>query len=196
MEAGTSKKDVGYLSQLRDYYAQNRTLPSFPKVGELLGLRSTSSVAALVKRLKATGHLDQGPDRRIKPGKRFFERECLDTVRAGLPAPANEAPADAFTLDEHLIPIPSRTVMLKIKGDSMKDAGLMPGDTVLVLKGAPTKPGDIVVAVVDNEFTVKYLEADKKGEFFLKAGNVAYPPIRPRESLELYGKVIGSFRKY
>lgn len=189
-------KDIQYLAQLRDYYARHRVLPSFSSIARLVGLKTTSAVSAMVGRLKAAGYLDSTPDKRLQPGKRFFERECLDAVRAGLPAPANEAPADAFTLDEHLIPIPSRTVMLTVKGDSMKDAGLMPGDTVLVLKGAPTKPGDIVVAVVDNEFTVKYLEADKKGEFFLKAGNVAYPPIRPRESLELYGKVIGSFRKY
>lgn len=189
-------KDDRHLSQIRDYYAQHRGLPSFTTVAKLLGLRSTSSVAALVKRLSVQGFLDQGPDRRIRPGKRFFEREVLDTVRAGLPAAANEAPADAFTVDEHLIDVPSRTVMLAVKGDSMKDAGLLPGDTVLVLKGAPAKPGDIVVAIVDNEFTVKYLDMDKKGAFFLRAGNVAYPPIRPKESLELFGKVVGAFRKY
>lgn len=189
-------KDPGYLAQLQDYYALNRTLPSFPVVGKLLGLSSTSSVAALVKRLKATGHLEQGPDRRIKPGRRFFERAIVDTVRAGLPAAAVEAPAEAVTIDEQLIDVPSRTVMLTVKGNSMQEAGILPGDTVIVVKGAPAKIGDIVVAIVDNEFTVKYLDIDKKGAFFLRAGNVAYPPIKPRETLELFGVVVGSYRKY
>lgn len=189
-------KDERYLDQLRDYYAQHRCLPSFTVVAHILGLRSTSSVAALVKRLKAAGYLDQGPDRRIKPGRRFFERTIVDTVRAGLPAAAVEAPAEVVTIDEQLIDVPSRTVMLTVKGDSMQEAGILPGDTVIVVKGAPAKPGDIVVAIVDNEFTVKYLDRDKKGAFFLRAGNVAYPPIKPKETLELFGVVVGSYRKY
>ena len=78
---------------------------------------------------------------------------------------------------------------------SRKIAGLMPGDTVIVKKQAPAKLGDIVVAIVDNEFTVKYLASDKNG-FFLKAGNKAYPPIRAKDHLEVFGLVVGSFRKY
>ena len=77
----------------------------------------------------------------------------------------------------------------------MIEAGLMPGDTVVVKKGAPTKPGDVVVAIVDNEFTVKYLALDRRG-FFLKPGNRAYTPIRPKDDLEIYGLVVGMFRKY
>lgn len=85
--------------------------------------------------------------------------------------------------------------MLTVKGDSMIDAGLMPGDTVIVKRGDPAKSGDIVVASVDNEFTVKYLEQDKTG-FYLKPGNTAYPNIRPHDHLEVFGMVVGSFRKY
>ncbi len=85
--------------------------------------------------------------------------------------------------------------MLSIKGDSMIDAGIMPGDTIVVKKGDPANEGDIVVAIVDNEFTVKYLARDKR-DFFLKPGNKAYPPIRPQDHLEIFGLVVGSFRKY
>lgn len=71
----------------------------------------------------------------------------------------------------------------------------MPGDIVIVKKGAPSQPGDIVVAIVDNEFTVKYLAQDKRG-FYLKPGNKTYPIIRAKDHLEVFGLVVGSFRKY
>ena len=87
-------------------------------------------------------------------------------------------------------------MLLRVRGDSMKDAGLLEGDLVLVLKGAPAKAGDIVVAIVDNQFTVKYLAQDKRGGFFLRPGNVAYEPIRAKSDLELYGRVVGALRKY
>lgn len=188
-------RDTEYLGKLQDYYAQHRVLPSFTAVATLVGLKSTSAVAAMVNRMKAEGYLDQGVDRRLQPGKRFFERDIAGSIRAGLPQSEKELLDQVVSVDAHLIKTPSRTVMLTVKGDSMLDAGLLPGDTVIVEKNAPAKPGDIVVAVVDNEYTVKYLVHDKNG-FYLKAGNQEYAPIRPKDNLELFGLVVGSFRKY
>jgi len=188
-------RDTEYLGKLRDYYAQHRVLPSFAGVARLVGLKSTSAVSAMVDRMKSVGLLESSPDRRLQPGKAFFEREVLDSVQAGMPQPANDAQHEVVTIDDYLIDNPSRTALLTVKGDSMIDAGIMPGDKVLVKKRAPTRPGDIVVAIVDNEYTVKYLEQDKKG-FYLKPGNKAYQPIRPRDSLEMLGPVVGVFRKY
>jgi repressor LexA len=188
-------RDPEYLATLRDYYADHRVLPSYSAVAKLVGLKSTSAVAAMVHRMKGAGYLESGRDRRLQPGKRFFEREVLDSVQAGRPQAANDVQPQGFNIDEYLIDAPSRTMLLTIRGDSMIDAGLMPGDTVIVKKQAPAKLGDIVVAIVDNEFTVKYLASDKNG-FFLKAGNKAYPPIRAKDHLEVFGLVVGSFRKY
>lgn len=188
-------KDTEYLDKLRDYYAQHRIFPSFSGVGTLVGMKSKAAVSAMVNRMREAGYLDYAPDRRIQPGKRFFERDVLDSVRAGLPQPANDACTQGFNIDEYLIDSPSRTVLLTVKGDSMIDAGLMPGDTIIVKKGAPAKAGEIVVAIVDNEFTVKYLAQDKNG-FYLQAGNKAYPPIRAQDHLEVFGLVVGGFRKY
>lgn len=190
-----NNRDADHLAKLRDYYAAHRVLPSFKSIGELVGMRSTASVSGLVKRLTAAGFLNSTPDRRLQPGRSFFEREILDSVQAGLPQPANDNRLEGFNIDEYLIDSPSRTVLLSVKGDSMVEAGLMPGDTVVVRKGAPAKLGDIVVAIVDNEFTIKYLASDKTG-FYLAPGNKAYAPIRARDYLELFGLVVGSFRKY
>jgi repressor LexA len=188
-------RDNEYLAKLRDYYAEHRVLPSFAGVAKLVGLRSTSAVAAMVKRMKEPGYLDSSPDRRLQPGKRFFEREVLDSIQAGTPQPTTNAMPEAFNIDEHLIDSPSNTVMLKVTGDSMVDAGLLPGDVVIVKKGAPASVGDIVVAVVDGEYTVKRLAADKSG-FYLKPANRSYQDIRARDYLQVFGLVIGSFRKY
>lgn len=188
-------RDNEYLGKLQDYYAQHRVLPSFTSVAKLVGLKSTSAVAAMVKRMTAAGFLDQAPDRRLQPGKRFFEREIADSVRAGMPQPANDVLSDVVSIDEHLIRCPSRTVMLTVKGDSMIEAGLMPGDTVIVETQVPTSVGDIVVAIIGNECTVKYLARDKK-DYYLKPGNKEYPPIHPQGDWRLLGRVVGAFRKY
>jgi repressor LexA len=145
--------------------------------------------------MKATGHLESSPDRRLQPGKRFFDRTLVDSVRAGLPPPANDVLPESFNIDAHLIEIPSRTVLLTVKDNSMTDAGLLPGDVVVVKKGAPAGVGDIVVAIVDQECTVKYLAKDEAG-FYLRPGNGSYPDIRSMDSPELFGVVVGEFRKY
>ncbi|GAB3230838.1 LexA family protein [Pseudaeromonas pectinilytica] len=188
-------RDKEYLAKLQDYYAKHRILPSFSRMGILVGMKSKSAVSAMVGRLMELGYLAYAPDRRIQPGKHFFERDVADTIQAGVPRPANDFVVEACSIDEYLIDTPSRTVMLTVKGESMIEAGLMSGDTVIVKKGAPAKLGDIVVAIVDNEFTVKYLEQDKVG-FYLRPGNGAFPLIRPHDHLEIFGLVVGAFRKY
>ena len=187
--------DLDYLGRLQDYFAAHRSLPSFSHLARLLGLRSVSSAHAVAGRLKRAGFLQATPDRRLAPGPRFFDRPLADSVRAGLPAAANDAGSDSLTIDEFLVEAPSRTLLLTVQGDSMIDAGLQPGDYIVVDKGRAARVGDIVVAIVDNEFTLKYLAQDKRGPY-LRAGNPAYPPIRPQGQLEIFGRVTGSFRKY
>lgn len=188
-------RDREYLDALRDYYAEHRVLPSFKGVANLVGLKTSSAVAAFVVRMKEAGFLDSSPDRRLQPGKCFFERAIVDSVQAGQPQPANDREPEGFNIDGHLIDTPSRTVLLTVRGDSMIDAGLLPGDTVIVKKNAPHNIGDIVVAMVDGDYTVKYLAHDKAG-FYLKPGNPDYQPIRADDHLEIFGLVVGSFRKY
>lgn len=188
-------QDAAYLAQLQDYYARHRVFPPYSGIGELLGLKSKSSVAALVARLRLEGYLEAMPDRRLKPGPRFFERVLAESVRAGFPQAADDSARDSLTIDEYLIEHPSRTVLVRVKGDSMVDAGIHPGDIAVVERTHSARPGDLVVAIVDDEFTLKRLARDKEG-FLLMPANPAYPPIRPKGSLELFGVVVGIIRKY
>ena len=188
-------RDDIYLAKLQDYYADHGVLPPYSTIMTLLGLKSKSPVMALVARLKLQGYLESTPERRLKPGKRFFERPIYDSVRAGLPSMAGDTSYDTLTIDEYLISSPSQTVLVTVKGDSMIDAGIMPDDVVVVEKRGPANVGDMVIAIVDNEFTLKFL-GKEKGQFILKPANPAYPVIRPRGDLEIFGIVVGQFRKY
>jgi repressor LexA len=103
-----------------------------------------------------------------------------------------------MSIEDYLVDHPERTSFCRVKGDSMRDAGLLDGDMVVVEANSPTKPGDIVVAVVDNEITVKYLRIDKAGAWSLHPANstVFYDVIVPTGSLEVLGVVVGSFRRF
>lgn len=187
--------DRSYLTSLQDYYARHRALPSYASIGSLLGLKSKSSVAAMVARLKLAGFLDSTPDRRLAPTKRFFARPLAEVpVRAGLPEQVDDGNSDALTIDDYLIERPSQTVLIRVKGDSMMDAGIFDGDLVVVEKRPSAKKGDIVVAIVDNQFTLKRLDLED-GKFVLRAENKAYAVIRPEGSLEIFGIMVGLVRK-
>ena len=187
--------DGQYLVRLQDYYARHRVLPSYSAIGTLVGLNSKASVAGMVLRLKAEGFLESSPDRRLKPGKRFFERPLAASVRAGLPSPAADSSPEGLSIDEYLVAHPSKTVLITVKGDSMIDAGIHPGDVVVVEKRSSVNVGDIVIAILDNEFTLKRFGREK-GRAVLRPENKAYPVIRPKGELEIFGVVVGQFRTY
>ena len=184
-----------YLEKLQDYYAEHKVIPSYSVLASLWGISAKSWVAECVKRFEEAGYLDWTPDRQLKPGARFFERRLADSaVQAGLPNPAIADGYDLITLDDYLVKVPSKTSLVRVKGDSMIDAGIHEGDLLVVEQQPNANVGDIVVAIVNNEFTVKYLEREKGG-FVLKPANKAYPVIRPKGGFEIFGVMAGLVRR-
>ena len=184
-----------YLEKLQDYYAEHKVIPSYSVLAALWGISAKSWVAECVKRFEEAGYLDWTPDRQLKPGARFFERKLADsTVQAGLPNPAISDGYDLVTLDDWLVKVPSKTALVRVKGDSMIDAGIHEGDLLVVEVQPNANVGEIVVAIVDNEFTVKIL-AKERNEFVLKPANKAYPVIRPRGRMEIFGVMAGLARR-
>jgi SOS regulatory protein LexA len=116
-------------------------------------------------------------------------------VMAGFPSPAEEELRDIISLDEYLINRPESSFLLKVSGDSMTGEGIMEGDLVIVEKGREPKNGDIVVAEVDGEWTMKYFRKEKK-TVILESANPKYPAIRPKSELRLCGVVTAVIRKY
>ncbi|SAK82180.1 LexA repressor [Caballeronia hypogeia] len=187
--------DDGHLAALRTYWKRKQAFPSMSRLCEVVGLSSSSSVFALIKRLSDAGYLER-VDGRIAPTRQFFGRPVIGAVRAGLPEPESQDQAELLTIDDYLVDDPNRTVLCRVRGESMRDVGLLDGDLVVVEKNRPTKPGDIVVALVDGELTVKTLRLDKDGAFYLDPANPDFAAIRPQGSLEIVGVVTGSVRKY
>ncbi len=192
----TPNRDHEHLAKLRDYYVDARRIPSQQRIAQLLGF-SKAAARKLLERLEAQGFLDRTPDDDAwVPAKRFFERAVADAgVPAGAPVLANDVSGEPFYVDEYLVRRPSRTVMIPICGESMLEAGIHVGDVAVVDRGLSVKTGDFVVAIVDNEFTLKEL-AKERGAFVLRPHNKAFAVIRPRGSLEIYGVVVGIVRRY
>lgn len=192
MQADTSQRTLGCL---QDYFAANRAMPSFGALAKLVGV-SVSTIADAVAKLKQHGFLRASDTGRLQPGKRFFERLLLGPVQAGQPAAAPELQGEGLLIDEYLIDAPTRTFLLTVRGESMRDAGLLPGDTVVVKRGAIPAIGDIVVATIRGELTVKQLAQEEGGAAYLKARNPAFEDIHPAEDSEVIGVVVGQFRRY
>lgn len=169
-------------------------MPSFGALAKLVGV-SVSTVADAIARLKSEGFLGSSATGRLQPGSRFFERPLMGSVQAGLPAAAADVLPDGLMIDEYLVDTPARTMLLTVRGESMREAGLLPGDVVVVKRGAVAVHNDIVVAMLSGECTVKQL-AVEQGGLFLRARNPDFPDIFPADDLEILGVVVGQFRRY
>lgn len=193
MHAATTPNDQRHLATLRTHWKANKSFPSLAKLAELVGMTSTGSAFEMVARLEEAGYLTRR-DGRVAPGARFFAYPVLGTVRAGLPQPASDEAFEFLSVEELLIREPNRTAMCHVRGDSMRDAGLLDGDVVIVETNSIVEPGDIVVASVDGQLTVKHLRKTAGGDYYLEAANPEFAPIHPRSSLDIVGLVTGSFR--
>jgi SOS regulatory protein LexA len=189
--------DDKHLNALRVYWKEHKAFPSMARLADVLGLASSGGVFKVIGRLVDAGFLER-VDGRIAPTPDFFALPVLGRVRAGLPQMEDQsAGLEVVGVEDYLIRHPERTVFCRVRGDSMKDAGILEGDMVVVERNRPTKAGDIVVALVDNEVTVKYL-FPKKGAagWVLKPANPDYPDIVAHQSLEVLGVVVGMFRRH
>ena len=183
------------VRMLAGFFRRNGRMPSFSEIGELCGLRSKNAVYKLVKQLEGRGVLKQDHKGRLIPKSLAYPLRVLGAVEAGFPSPAEEELADTLSLDQLLIKNPDATFLLKVSGDSMSGAGILPGDMVIVDKGQQPKNGDIVIAEVDGQWTMKYLR--KRGErITLLSANPRYQPIRPKTELRIAGVVTAVVRKY
>jgi repressor LexA len=112
-----------------------------------------------------------------------------------MPQSISATQGDYYVIDDMLIDRPSMTTMIPVKGDSMIDAGIHDGDVAVVEKRNLANVGDIVVAIVDDNFTLKTL--GKEGsKYILIPANPAFPVIRPKGTLEIFGVLVGLIRKY
>lgn len=185
-----------HLNALRAHWKANKSFPSMAKLAGVMGLASSGGVFKALGRLVDQGYLER-IDGRIAPTQKFFALPVLGTVRAGLPQPeSQDAGQDAIGVEDFLVRYPERTVFCRAKGDSMRDAGILDRDMLVVERFTATRQGDVVVAVVDSELTVKHIFPADDGGWVLKPANPAYPDIKATSSLEVLGVVVGVFRRF
>lgn len=200
MDALTDKqKEI--FNVIKDSILNKGYPPSVREIGELVGLKSTSSVHAHLNSLEKKGYIRKDPTkpRTIEITDDSFNltrREVVNvpmvgTVAAGMPILASENITDYFPIPSELLPN-TDIFMLKVKGDSMINVGIHDGDQIIVSKQNTAKNGDIIVALVEDSATVKTFYKEKNF-YRLQPENDFMEPILVKE-VSILGKVIGLFR--
>ena len=197
-----TKRQEQVLEFIRAYIRENGYPPSVRDIGEEFGL-SPATVHDHLKALERKGYLDKKPNRSRSLSVTKQDRDhrtpsevpVIGRVAAGSPILAEENVEDVVRLPDGWAPAGS--FLLKVQGDSMVNAHILDGDYVLVRPQKTAANGEIVVALIDDEATVKrFYKKAKRIE--LRAENPAYEPIEVHRSdarsIGLVGKVVGVFR--
>jgi repressor LexA len=180
--------------------------PSVREIGEGIGLRSSSTVHAHLEKLEQKGYIRRDPTKpraieilvQDSPTPSDFQPAqlvavpLLGRVAAGTPILAEENIEGYVSLPQDIVRQGASQFCLKVKGDSMIDAGILNGDTILVRQQNYAENGEIVVAMLDNEATVKRFYR-LKNTVKLQPENSAYEPIYTRD-IVILGKVVAVFR--
>lgn len=195
-----TKKQKAILDYVQHYISSQGYAPTLREIGQHFGLNSVATVHKHLKTLEEKGMLrrEEGRARCVEinePGRgpQASEVPMLGLVAAGSPIEALEQP-ESITLPEDMLGA-NETFVLTVKGDSMIEDHIMDGDHIIVERRASAQNGEIVVALIDNEATVKrfYKEA---GRVRLQPANAALQPIYVEAGdLRIQGVVIGILRK-
>lgn len=184
-----------YKKKILAFFEQERRMPSYQEIQALVGFRSKNAVSKLVAKLVDEGVVEKDGQGRLIPTQTLSELPLLGLVQAGSPTMADAQTLDTLSLDGYLINDRGRTFLLEVKGDSMIEAHIEEGDLVVAERASTARDGDIVVAEVDGDFTLKFLK--KLGDqVWLEPANKHYKPIYPKQSLRVVAIVRGVVRKY
>ncbi len=171
--------------------------PTIREIADNFNFTSTGTVRDYLNALCKKGYilLEEKKARAIElTEKAMLMVPILGTVPAGVPVLAVENIEDYFNVDK-LFTQKDELFFLRVKGDSMIGAGIMPDDLVLVKKQPCAEDRDIVVCSIDGEVTVKILR-NRENRFFLEPANKNYSIISLNEHSQILGKVITAIRKY
>jgi len=185
---------AGAADKVREFFRRHKRMPSITELMELMKLSSRSSAFYVANQLIEAGIVSKDKQGKLLPAAGLYAAPLLGHVRAGFAAPAEEELADTITVGEYILPHPDSSYLLTVEGDSMEGAGIQSGDMVVFERTSNVSVNDIVVALTEDGYTLKYLRR-KAGRLCLEAANDAYPDIYPREG-EIIGKVVSTFRTY
>lgn len=177
------------------FYQRNKRMPSYSEIMALTGYKSKNAVHHFVEWLIDEGVVGKDKNGRLLPRKLYGDLRFVGLVQAGFPSPAEDELADTMSLDDYLIENREATYLMRATGESMIDAGIVDGDMLLVERTDKVKPGEIVIALVDGERTLKYLR-QRSGKYYLEPANKKFKPIVPENDLIIEAVVKAVIRKY
>ena len=174
---------------------KHRRMPSYRELANLLKLRSKSSAHDIAKAWQDEGFIEMDQAGRLVPGELHWQIPMLGTIDAGLPN-NDELFGKSIALDDWLLDHQKPTYMIEVKGNSMKGAYIVEGDHVVVEKTEKSKPGDIVVARIDDAWTIKFLRESNDGKLYLQAASEGDICIHPTRELVIVAVVVAVIRRY
>ncbi|MCX7797924.1 MAG: transcriptional repressor LexA [Melioribacter sp.] len=195
------------LDFIKEYIDFNGYPPTYREIGKKFNISSTFGVKRHIDALIKKGYLtnESRTSRTLSlvitnsqtKNKDIIDIPIVGRVAAGVPLFAEENIEGNLTIDKNLIGNRTECFGLKVKGDSMINAGILDGDLVIVQPQREAKNGDIVIALVGDEATMKRFTI-KNGKIFLVPENEKYEPIviENPEDFTIIGKVVGVFRSY
>ena len=196
-----TKRQKEIFDFIGKYAAKYGYPPTVREIGKAVGLHSSSTVHAHLANLEKIGLLRRDPTKpraievlvdKAKKAIRSPGLPLVGEVAAGEPVVAEERIEEYLEVPE-VIGGETGDYILRVKGDSMKDAGILEGDYVIVRPTQVAGDGEIVVALIEEEATVKRFYKEKE-QVRLEPANKAYKPIRTSDA-HLLGRVVGMFRR-
>lgn len=167
----------------------------------MTGFKSKNAVFKLIGKLVDDGLFEKDSRGKLSMKNLFGEVPMLGVVEAGIPTVADAKTGadflDTTSVEDFLLGnVKGDTFMLEVKGDSMIDAHIAEGDMVLVERNENPKLGDIVVALVDGGWTLKFYRKDKQGRVYLEPANERFDNIYPEYELQIGAVVRAVIRKF
>jgi len=182
---------------LKGYIHEYGIAPSHVELAELIGVRSSKAAADHLKALERKNVIEIYPDKprgiRVVEEKNEFEIPLIGSVAAGVPIEAIEN-VEAFITIPEVLQRKKPTFLLRVRGDSMIDAGILDGDLIAVRKTQTANVGQIIVARIEDEVTVKRLEMQGANAVLQPANDFYEPIILPAEDLAIEGLFVGLIR--
>jgi repressor LexA len=199
-EKPATERQRRILQAITEFTSERGYPPSVREIGERVGLSSSSTIHAHLKALERRGLISRDPTKPralrseiSSPARDVVVMPIVGKVAAGVPITASENLEGEFSLPAAFVPRVSDSFMLRVQGDSMIDAAILDGDLILVRPQRNADNGEIVVAMLDGEATVKrfYREA---GRIRLQPENPSMAPIYASD-VEIIGRVEAVVRR-
>lgn len=184
-----------HTQKLMGFYESKKRMPSYSEMMELFGFKSKNAVYRLVQKFIDAGIVIKDSMGHLVPSNMFNEVPVLGSVKAGFPSMTEEMMETSINLNDFLIKKKESTYLVEVDGDSMIDAHIEDGDMVIAERANSAKDGQIVIAQVDGECTMKYFR-QVGSKAWLEPANKNFSPIFPENDLQIIAIIKGVVRKY